>query len=208
MIVILDYEMGNVGSILNMISRIGATAEISGSKTAIKEATGLILPGVGSFDQGVLNLQRLGIWDIICEKVISQKCPILGICLGMQLLTESSEEGSMKGLGWIQAKATRFNFGENIDKLKIPHMGWNTANPLRSGDLFCGFDEPPRFYFVHSYHVCCSNQEHILATSIYGYEFVSAVNKDNIFGVQFHPEKSHKFGLKLLSNFIKIVTNQ
>lgn len=207
MIVILDYEMGNVGSILNMVSRIGGNAEISGSHTAIKEATGLILPGVGAFDQGVLNLQRLGIWDIICEKVITQKCPVLGICLGMQLLTESSEEGKLIGLGWIKAKTRRFLFEGQHTRLKIPHMGWNLVNPVSKDGLFFQFDEPPRFYFVHSYHVCCSNNEDVLGTSTYGYEFVSAIRKENIFGVQFHPEKSHKFGLKLLSNFIRIATH-
>lgn len=207
MIVIIDYEMGNVGSIFNMISRIGRTAEISGSNSAIKEATGLILPGVGSFDQGIQNLQRLGIWGSLSEKVLSQKCPILGICLGMQLLTESSEEGSLRGLGWIEGCTKRFNFKENSDKLKIPHMGWNIVNPTGEDSLFSNFSELPRFYFVHSYHVCCSNKQDILGMSQYGYEFVSAVRKNNIFGVQFHPEKSHKFGLKLISNFLEIANH-
>lgn len=206
MIVILDYGMGNPGSILNMIRKIGGNAIISIDREVIKNATALILPGVGSFDNGMTKLLNLDILDIVKKKVLGDKIPFLGICLGMQLLFEKSEEGNKPGLGWIPGVVKRFDFSNpEISKyLKIPHMGWNNIN-INSNDLFCEFEDSARFYFVHSYHVVCANPDHILATTFYGYEFASIVNKDNIWGTQFHPEKSHRYGLLLLNNFLNSI---
>ena len=206
MIVILDYGMGNPGSILNMIRKIGGNAIISIDREVIKNATALILPGVGSFDNGMTKLLNLDILDIVKKKVLGDKIPFLGICLGMQLLFEKSEEGNKPGLGWIPGEVKRFDFSnpETSKYLKIPHMGWNSIN-INSNDLFCEFEDSARFYFVHSYHVVCANPDHILATTFYGYEFASIVNKDNIWGTQFHPEKSHRYGLLLLNNFLNSI---
>ena len=202
MIVIIDYGMGNLGSIQNMLKKIGVQAEISSKRHDIESADKLILPGVGAFDAGLKNLDERGLIPVLQNQVIKNKTPILGICLGMQLMTKSSEEGDRPGLGWIDATTVRFKFGKEEQNLKIPHMGWNTVNLKKQITLFRDMFEEPRFYFVHSYHVICNNEENILATTNYGDDFVSAFQKGNIIGVQFHPEKSHKFGMKILKNFV------
>jgi len=203
MIVIIDYKMGNVGSILNMLRKIGTQAMISSSADDINKADKLILPGVGAFDNAMSNLNSLNLIDTLNRRVLIEKIPVLGICLGIQLLTAKSDEGCFSGLDWIDAKTIRFDFGSNQDNLKVPHMGWNTVYPRKGSLIFRDMFEP-RFYFVHSYHVICNNKSDILSTTHYGFDFVSGIEKDNIFGVQFHPEKSHKFGMKLLSNFVEI----
>lgn len=203
MVVIVDYQMGNVGSIVNMLKKIGISAVASSDFDKIRNADKLILPGVGSFDGGMANLQRLGMVHLLEEKVLEQKAPILGICLGMQLMTKSSEEGNMAGLGWVKARTLRFKH-DNAANLKVPHMGWNTIIPKKNSALLAGMDDEKRFYFVHSYHVHCEEPNDILAVTPYGYDFVSAVEHGNIYCVQFHPEKSHKFGMKLLKNFVGI----
>ena len=199
MIVIIDYGLGNIASISNMFRKLGIEAVISSDLDIINDAEKLILPGVGAFDEGMRQLSSYGFLDILNKKVLEEKTPILGICLGVQLFTKSSEEGKIDGLGWINVETKRFNFS-NKD-LKIPHMGWNSVEQKKSSKLFNDVHENPRFYFVHSYHLACSNQQDVLATSDYGFEFVSAVEVGNIYGVQFHPEKSHKFGMRLLKNF-------
>jgi len=204
MIVIVDYNMGNLGSIQNMLKRIGTEAKISSDFLDIKNANRLILPGVGAFDTGMKHLFEMDIVSILNKKVLEDKIPILGICLGMQLMTKKSEEGAMAGLGWIDADIIRFKFNKQQKTLKVPHMGWNYIKVVKENAIFKEVDENTRFYFVHSYHVICNKNEDILATTLYGYEFVSAINKDNIFGVQFHPEKSHKFGMKLLKKFLEL----
>lgn len=202
MIVIIDYGMGNVGSILNMLRRIGAGAKVSGDPGEIDKADKLILPGVGAFDLGMANLSERGLIPGLNKKVLEQKCPVLGICLGMQLLSRKSEEGVLPGLGWIDAATRRFRFDEKNAHLKIPHMGWALVKSMNGGKpLFDGFDTELRFYFVHSYHVCCSRPEDILGTSFHGCEFTAAVKRENVMGTQFHPEKSHKFGMRVLRNF-------
>jgi len=204
MIVILDYGMGNPGSIQNMIRKIGEFAVISIDKEVISKATAIILPGVGSFDNGMIKLLELDVLDIVKRRVIQDKIPFLGICLGMQLLFEKSEEGNLPGLGWIPGEVKKFDF-TGLEKnicLKIPHMGWNEVKVVNSNKIFDKLDDMARFYFVHSYHVVCKYSDHILATTNYGYVFASVVKKDNIWGTQFHPEKSHRFGLLLLSNFL------
>ncbi|MCB0194934.1 MAG: imidazole glycerol phosphate synthase subunit HisH [Anaerolineae bacterium] len=205
MIIIIDYGMGNLGSILNMLKKVGAKAKVSANITDIHEADKLILPGVGAFDTGMKNLAELGLIDVLNEQVLDHKIPTLGVCLGMQLLTKSSEEGELPGLGWIDSQTVRFNFTEeHSSNLKIPHMGWNTVKVHRTGTLFHGLDDDARFYFVHSYHVVCHDPTDILTTTDHGYDFVSAVQRGNIMGAQFHPEKSHKFGLRLFKNFVEL----
>jgi glutamine amidotransferase len=203
-IVIVDYGMGNLGSILNMLKKIGVSARVSSDAHEIEAAEKLILPGVGAFDTGMLRLRELGLLDILDSKALVRKAPILGVCLGMQLLTKESEEGLLPGLGWIDGKAIRFRFDPKQSNLKIPHMGWNSVTIHREGSLFKGMDQDVRFYFVHSYHVVCNDEQDVLATTDYGYGFVSAVQRENIMGAQFHPEKSHKFGMKLLRNFVEL----
>lgn len=199
MIAIIDYKTGNVGSILNMIRKIGKEAVITSDPVEIEKADKIILPGVGSFDTGMRNLEELGLIGVLNKKVIEEKTPLLGICLGAQLLFERSEEGVLPGLGWIDGEVRKFRFKDNA--LKVPHMGWNTIAIKKDDCLFNGAEGELRFYFVHSYHFVCS--DNVLAITDYGYEFPSVVRKGNIVGVQFHPEKSHKFGMQLLKNFIE-----
>jgi len=202
MIVILDYGMGNIGSVLNMLRKIKAPAKISTRAEDILAADKLILPGVGAFDTGMRHLQNSGTFEAINQKVLSEKIPTLGICLGMQLMMHSSDEGNMPGLGWIEGKTVRFRFKGDVNKLKVPHMGWNTASIRDYASIFKGLEgREARFYFVHSYHVVCDQEENVLATTQHGYEFASAIRLGNIVGTQFHPEKSHKFGMRLLKNF-------
>jgi len=199
MIVIIDYNMGNVGSIYNMLKKLGYESRITSSLDEIKKANKIILPGVGSFDNGIMNLKKLGLLEILNYKVLQEKVPIIGICLGMQLMTKKSEEGKLEGLGWINGETIKFV----SDKYKVPHMGWNTVNIKKYSKLFEGMDGEIRFYFVHSYYVKCSDAEDTLTTTYYINEFVSSFEKNNIIGVQFHPEKSHKFGMQIFRNFIE-----
>lgn len=202
MIVIIDYGMGNVGSILNMLKKIGAQAKVSADVQDIDRADKLILPGVGAFDTGMQHLADRGLLGVLDDKVLNHQIPVLGICLGMQLLTKCSEEGALPGLGWIDGETIRFRFDPKQTNLKIPHMGWNTVTIRKEAALVKDLDHhTTRFYFVHSYHVVCTHRQDVLTTTDYGYEFVSAVQRENIMGVQFHPEKSHKFGMKLWRNF-------
>ncbi len=201
MIAILDYKIGNVKSICNMLTKLGFESIITSDANEIKKADKYILPGVGSFDHGIGNLKRSPFFPILETEVLEIKKPILGICLGMQLLTNSSEEGKEKGLGWVDAKTIKFDLEDK--SLAIPHMGWNKTNPINTNGVFKNLDAN-RFYFVHSYHVVCNDTKNILATANYGIEFTCSVYKDNIYGVQFHPEKSHKFGMQLLRNFGEI----
>lgn len=200
-IVIVDYGMGNLGSIVNMFKKIGAEACLSADPAVIRAAERLILPGVGAFDSGMANLHERGLVALLTEKVVVEKTPILGLCLGMQLFSRGSEEGSRPGLGWIAADTVRFKFEHNPDKLKIPQMGWNYIEQCQDSPLFANMPPLARFYFVHSYHLQCDSYENVLATTDYGYDFPSMVVRDNIWGAQFHPEKSHKFGMLLLRNF-------
>lgn len=205
MITIIDYNMGNIASIENILRRIGADAKITSDPSEILNAEKIILPGVGSFDYGMKNLNELGITQVLKEKVLNENTPLLGICLGMQLLTESSEEGTLKGLGFIKSHTIKFKSEYNGEKLIIPHMGWDYVCPRRNEGLFKNSVNNLRFYFVHSYYVECENKEEVLATTEYGVKFASAIGKDNILGVQFHPEKSHKYGMNLLKNFVEMV---
>jgi len=204
MIVIIDYHSaGNPNSIRNMLKHIGLDSFISNTTGDIEKADKLILPGIGAFDSGMKNLRDSGLISLLNHKVMDEKTPILGICLGMQLFTRKSQEGSASGLGWIDAETVRFNFSETLDrKYRTPHMGWNSVALKQDKPLYSNMIEP-RFYFAHSYHVSGINSENIVTTSLYGYEFISSFIKDNIIGVQFHPEKSHKYGMALLKNFVE-----
>jgi imidazole glycerol-phosphate synthase subunit HisH len=199
-IVIIDYGMGNIRSILNKIHRAGYEAQVSFDHETIKNASKIILPGVGHFSNGMRRLREKNIIDILSEKVLVDKIPILGICLGMQLFTGFSEEGNTKGLGWLDADTIKFRLDDI--KHKVPHMGWNSIEQKKESPLLEGIDDNKYYYFVHSYHVKCNDNEDVLTTSHYGYEFVSSVQKENIFGTQFHPEKSHEWGEKMLNNFL------
>ncbi len=203
MIVIVDYGMGNLGSILNMLKRIGAEATISSKVDEIEKAEKVILPGVGAFDNGMQNIDRLGLLPVLNEKAMLQKTPLLGICLGMQLLTRKSEEGILPGLGWLDAETVRFQFPGGSKGMRIPHMGWNTIQIERSSPLLAELEGESRFYFVHSYHLICNQREDLLARTPYGYDFASIIQRENIYGTQFHPEKSHRYGMKILENFAK-----
>jgi imidazole glycerol-phosphate synthase subunit HisH len=204
-IVIVDYGMGNLGSILNMIKHIGGKAVISSKVEDVKNADKLILSGVGAFDNGMKSISESGLLPVLNEKVLNERTPVLGICLGMQLLTRRSEEGRLGGLGWVDGETVRFKFTKELGGLKVPHMGWNELCVKKDSRLFLGLEDNPRFYFVHSYHLVCNDRADILSTTRYGYEFVSAVQKDNIMGTQFHPEKSHRFGMHVVRNFCEMV---
>lgn len=203
MITIIDYGMGNLGSVQNMCKRIGVPSEITGDPDIIAKSTKLLLPGVGAFDAAMQKIADSGLLTVLDKKVLAEKVPTLGICLGMQLLTNGSEEGMLPGLKWIPAKTLKFRFAAD-SKLKIPHMGWNRVFEKKQSPLIQDLPQEPRFYFVHSYYVQCDNESDVLTTTHYGADFHSMVQKDNVYGAQFHPEKSHKFGMKLLENFAKI----
>jgi glutamine amidotransferase len=203
MLTIVDYGVGNLASIRNMLKKIGVEALISSKAEDILAADKLILPGVGAFDTCAEKLQQSGLLETLEQKVIKEKTPVLGVCVGMQLLTEGSEEGKLPGLGWIKGRIVRFNQGKLPSSFKIPHMGWTEVKLNKQSKLFNEMFEEPRFYFVHSYHPVLDNAADALVTADYGYSFVAGMEHNNIMGVQFHPEKSHKFGMKLLENFVK-----
>lgn len=201
MIVIVDYGIGNLAAIKNMFKRIGVQSEISRDIKKIENASKIVLPGVGAFDSAMKKLNEGGFKPILDKKALEERVPVMGICLGMQLLMESSEEGGNKGLGWIKGKAKKFSF---IDRsIKVPHMGWNKTKIKKHHKVVDGLEES-KFYFVHSFHVEVEDGNDRLMETFYGIPFDSAVQKGNIFGFQFHPEKSHKYGMKLFNNFSKI----
>jgi len=203
MITIVDYGMGNLGSILNMFKKVGAKAKISSDPEEIRIASKILLPGVGAFDTAMQRINDSGLKDVLIEKALIEKVPVLGICLGMQLLTNASEEGKLPGLGWIEGQTLSFK-GKINEELKIPHMGWNIAEIQQQNVITKGYKGEIRFYFVHSYYVEVVNQKYSMMKTNYGVSFESAIVKDNIFGAQFHPEKSHNFGMHLFNNFAKI----
>lgn len=202
-IVIVDYAMGNLNSVQKKLVQLKADVQISSDPRVIKAADKLILPGVGHFQKAMENIRRLGLWDVLNESVLIEKKPILGICLGMQLMTKRSEEGNANGLGWVEAEVVRFEV-ENQLKYKIPQMGWNEIEIMKESKLMTGIVHLAEFYFVHSYHVQTADESIVLNQTNYEYSFVSAFEKENIFGVQYHPEKSHDVGKQLLQNFINL----
>lgn len=202
MITIVDIGGGNLGSIENMLKKLGYAPSISADPDVIDAAEKIILPGVGAFDHGMRSLRERNLEAVLRDKVLAQKTPVLGICLGMQMLGLASAEGKEPGLGWIAARSRRFG-GEGWDpRLKVPHMGWNAVRSIGDNPLLAGIDTP-RYYFVHSYYVVCDDLATACGLTRYGGEFASMVRQDNIFGVQFHPEKSHRFGFALFRNFLE-----
>lgn len=203
MVTILDYGMGNLGSVLNMFKKVGAEAKITSDLDEIAKAQKILLPGVGAFDTAMRKIGDLGLKEILDEKILVQKVPLLGICLGMQLLTNGSEEGNLPGLGWIDAQTIKFNFPVESN-LKVPHMGWNVIHIENENLLLKDLGDEPRFYFVHSYYVKANSVSNVLASTYHGLNFHSVIQRDNVFGAQFHPEKSHRFGMKLIENFSRL----
>lgn len=199
MITIVNYGMGNLGSMFNMFKRLGVKACIESDPANLKNATKLVLPGVGAFDAAMTCINgATGLREVLDHKVLIERIPVLGVCLGMQLLTRSSEEGVLPGLGWIAGVTTRF---PKLQGLKVPHMGWNVSLPNSPSLLTKDVGAEPRYYFVHSYYVHVDDPVHSLMRTHYGIDFDSAIGRDNIYGVQFHPEKSHRFGMQILKNF-------
>jgi len=194
--------MGNLGSIVNMFKHIGVAALVSGDAEQISNAEKILLPGVGAFDSAMQGINAMdSIREVLDHKVLVEKVPLLGICLGMQLLTQSSEEGKLPGLGYILGHTVRF---PAFASLKVPHMGWNLIHQVNPSPLMENLPEEPRFYFVHSYHVQVEKKANCIATAHYGIDFDAVIQQDNVFGAQFHPEKSHKFGMNLLENFARL----
>lgn len=203
MISVVDYGCGNVGSVLNMLRKVGAHAVLTSSANELEQASKVILPGVGAFDTGMSRLSESGLIPVLNRKALEQRVPVLGICLGMQLMTRASEEGALQGLGWIDANTVRFSQTPARDA-KIPHMGWNVVAPERRSELIAGLPEGARFYFVHSYFVRCQRREDALLSASHALQdFDAAFERENLMGVQFHPEKSHRFGMQLLRNFVE-----
>ena len=204
MLLIVDYDMGNVSAIRNMLARIGVNdVVISADPADCRTASKIILPGVGAFDAAMSNLDQRGLRQPLLDAALGRRVPMLGICLGMQLLAEGSEEGELPGLALIPGAVKRFDTQGMATRLRIPHMGWNDVRAGREHALLAGFADERRFYFVHSYHFVCRSPDHAVGMTDYGYPFASVVARDNVAGVQFHPEKSHRFGMRLLSNFAR-----
>lgn len=202
-IVIVDYGLGNLASIKNMLERVGSSAVVSKAKEDLESADKIILPGVGAFDFGMKMLNDSGTVPILHSCVYEKKIPLLGICLGAQLLTEGSEEGSCKGLGFLKAKTVKFKFSGENAHLKVPHMGWNSVKVRKPSGLFQDSEEFNKYYFVHSFHFDEVEPGTILTETTYGYSFVSGIQSECVAALQFHPEKSHKYGMKLMENFVE-----
>jgi glutamine amidotransferase len=210
MITIINYGLGNLGSVQNMLKRINAQSKITSNINEIEAAEKILLPGVGAFDSAIQKIDELNLRSILVHKAKVDKIPFLGICLGMQLLTRSSEEGILNGLDLVPAKTIKFNFSSPSlleregERLKIPHMGWNYVKLNTQSKLTEGFSPEHRFYFVHSYKVVCDDNTNSILKTNYGGDFDAAIQNENVYGTQFHPEKSHKYGMHLLTNFAKI----
>jgi glutamine amidotransferase len=204
MITIIDYGVGNINAFVNVYKRLNIPTKIANKSEDLIGAEKLILPGVGHFDHAMKELDKSGMRPKINELVLEKKIPVIGICVGMQMMGNYSEEGELEGLKWIDASIKRFDESKIQQVTRLPHMGWNDVVPYKNSPLFKGLEKDALFYFLHSYYFECSDDKDILCTSEYGDKFASAVNHENIFGIQFHPEKSHHYGELLLHNFAKI----
>ena len=204
MITIINYGLGNILAFVNVYNSLGIPVKIARCAEDLENATKLILPGVGSFDHAMKLLQRSGMRSTLEDLVLSQAVPLLGVCVGMQILGATSEEGKLRGLAWINGDVRLLKSTSAEKPIRLPHMGWNDINPVGSSALFAGLAGDRRFYFLHSYYFQCEHKENILAQSEYGKTFSCAVQSKNVFGVQFHPEKSHHSGTQLLKNFAKM----
>lgn len=201
MIRVVDYGLGNVQAFLNMFKRLGIEAARARNVSELVSADRLILPGVGAFDHAMELLARSGMRAVLDQMVLERGVPVLGVCVGMQIMAQGSDEGSLPGLGWIPGRVRAFSRNRACANLPLPHMGWNDVRPIVEKVLFKGFVEAPRFYFLHSYYFDCEDVENVAGVANYGFDFASAVSLRNIHGVQCHPEKSHSFGGELLRNF-------
>ncbi len=204
MITIIDYGLGNIRAFVNVYERLNIEIRIAHKPDEIKGATKIILPGVGAFDHAMTQLNHSGMREELEKQVLINGIPVVGICVGMQMLARSSDEGKLPGLGWIDGIVKLFDASTIPYKTRLPHMGWNTIDPVKNVPLLDGFDSQSRFYFLHSYYFVCNNPDDVIATTSYGIKYASAVAKNNIYGIQFHPEKSHSNGIQLLHNFAKL----
>ncbi len=202
MVSIIDYGMGNIGSLENMILKVGGSSIRISTRLGVEEATKLLLPGVGNFDNAIKRLHDLDLWDAIDHRVKQDKVPILCICLGAQLATGSSEEGSLPGFGWFDASTKRFSADDN--RLKIPHMGWNDVEIYKKSRIVEGLPHDACFYFVHSYYISANDPADVMMKTVYGVDFVSGLERDNVYAFQFHPEKSHRYGMTIVRNFVEL----
>lgn len=204
MITIIDYGLGNVKAFANVYNSLNIPVTVANRVEKLKCAEKLILPGVGSFDHAMERLQNSGMREMLDELVLKRHIPILGICVGMQILAHSSEEGQRAGLGWLAGEVKKFDVSKLKHDTHLPHMGWNDVEPQEHNHLFRGIEAGGRFYFLHSYYFYCCQKQNILAVTDYGGHFACAINSNNIYGVQFHPEKSHHYGVQLLKNFANL----
>lgn len=204
MIAIVDYGLGNIRAFANVYHNLNIPVIIAKNSKDLTEATKILVPGVGSFDHAMRQLANSGMRGALDQKVMIDKMPVLGICVGMQMLANTSDEGVLPGLGWIDGVVKKFILPEGSYTMRIPHMGWNTIQPVNSNSLLKGLDNESRFYFLHSYYFKCTDPSNAIATTHYHNDFESAVNVGNVYGVQFHPEKSHQWGIRLLENFARL----
>jgi len=204
MITIIDYGLGNVLAFANVYKRLNIATAVAKGPADLRAATKLILPGVGAFDHAMELLQRSGMRETLDEMVLSRSVPVLGVCVGMQILAARSEEGRLQGLGWVDGDVRKFDVASFRQRTHLPHMGWNDVKPVRSSALFAGLETDARFYFLHSYYFHCARREEVLAEADYGTTFSCAIEANRIYGVQFHPEKSHRYGVRLLKNFAEL----
>ena len=204
MITIIDYGLGNIQAFVNVYKRLHIPVTVARTAEMLSTASKLILPGVGAFDHAMERLNESGMRAMLDELVLAKKVPVLGICVGMQILADSSEEGTLPGLGWVPGRVRSFHSVPGQDNLALPHMGWNDVVSFRGNPLFKGFEDEARFYFLHSFYFECGQSEHAAASASYGLDFSCAVAVGNVYGVQFHPEKSHHFGVGLLKNFAEL----
>ena len=204
MIALIDYGVGNIRAFTNIYKKLDIPVKIAQNVADLNDASKLILPGVGAFDHAMEQLQQSGMRQRLDELVIQNKVPVIGICVGMQMLAHSSDEGKLPGLGWIDGTVKKFDGTKIHYSTHLPHMGWNDIKPVKENKILKGLEKDAKFYFLHSYYFHCNHREDAIASTDYGIEFSCAVNKENIYGVQFHPEKSHQYGIRLLENFANL----
>ena len=204
MIAIIDYGLGNIQAFVNVYDRIGISVTVAKTSDALEAAHKLILPGVGAFDHAMELLEGSGMRQTLDYLVLSKHVPMLGICVGMQIMARSSEEGRLPGLAWVDGVVKKLDTSALTAATRLPHMGWNDVQALGNDGLFQGLDSAARFYFLHSYYFECDREDEVVATTEYGKKFPCAVRRGNVYGVQFHPEKSHRYGVQLLKNFAEL----
>jgi len=204
MIAIIDYGVGNIRAFANIYKQLNVPIKVVQNFTDLNDVTKLILPGVGAFDHAMTQLNQSGMREALDDLVMNKNIPVIGICVGMQMLAKSSDEGTLPGLGWIDASVKKFDESKILYTTHLPHMGWNDVKPIKENPILTGLEVDAKFYFLHSYYFQCNDNENTVASTNYGIEFTCVVNRNNIYGVQFHPEKSHQYGIQLLNNFAKI----